>query len=59
MTISQAQLASFKEVYLQQYGKSLSDDDAYEMASNLLGLYLTVYIHDHQEKEDDKSWYLE
>lgn len=55
MTISQAQLASFKKVYQQQYGKSLSDDEAYEMASNLLGLYLTVYIHDHQEKEDDKS----
>lgn len=54
MTISQAQLASFKEIYRQEYGRTLTDDEAYEMATNLLGLYLTVYIYDNAENEDDK-----
>lgn len=55
MTVSQAQLASFKEVYQKQYGETLSDSEAYEMASNLLGLYITIYIESPDINDDDMS----
>ncbi len=55
MAISQAQLASFKEVYQEQYGQTITDAEAYEMASNLLGLYIAIYITPPDRNDDYKS----
>lgn len=54
MTISQAQLASFKEIYRQQYGRNLDEAEAYEIASNLLSLYFTIYVDTPDVNDDDK-----
>lgn len=54
MTISQAQLALFKEIYKQHYGRNLDDAEAFEIASNLLGLYFTVYVDTTEENDDIK-----
>lgn len=55
MSISKAQLASFKEIYHKEYGEELNDAEAYEMACNLLGLYEAVYLFSSKINDDDKS----
>lgn len=44
MNLTPAQLADFKERYKQEYGREIDDEKAYEIASNLLGLYQAVYF---------------
>ena len=36
-------IKEFQELYFREYGKNISYDDAYRMASNLLNLVKIVY----------------
>lgn len=60
MYITPTRLADFKKRYKRQYGREIDDEKAYEMASNLVGLYRTVYLTTDQKakvtlKTDDES----
>lgn len=43
MTVTPAQISSFKALYAKEYGRELDDRKAQELAKNLLGLYRVVY----------------
>jgi hypothetical protein len=42
--LSPADITEFKEIYKTRYGRDLSDEDAYRLASRLLNLYEAVYL---------------
>ncbi len=42
--VSRNSLIQFKQIYKQEYGIDLPDDEAYELASNLSNLYRSVYL---------------
>lgn len=44
--VSRASLAKFKQIYFQEYGIKLDEQSAYELASNLVNLYRSVYLPD-------------
>ena len=39
-------LEKFKQIYLQTYGVQLEDQEAFDLAENLLGLYRAVYLEE-------------
>lgn len=41
--VSKEALAKFKRLYFKHYGIELSDEEAYELANNLLNLYRAIY----------------
>lgn len=43
MVIEQAALEEFKMLYLKEYGKKLSNEQAYEYGTKLIGLVKLVY----------------
>lgn len=55
MYITPARLADFKERYKQEYGREIDDEKAYEMASNLIGLYRAVYLSSSEETNDESK----
>lgn len=55
MYITPARLADFKERYKQEYGREIDDEKAYEMASNLIGLYRAVYLTNNLETNDESQ----
>lgn len=66
MQISDEQLKKFKEIYKKEFGKEISDKEAYESAYNLLNLMDILYkghITDCQRKErlkkEPKGFHLE
>lgn len=44
-----ASLVRFKEIYQQEYGTSLSEKDAFDLATNLAQLYQLVYGDNSQK----------
>ena len=44
--VSQSSLSRFKLIYKQETGVDLLNDEAYELATNLVNLYRSVYIKD-------------
>ncbi len=56
ITISKQAIQEFKEIYKKESGKEISDNDAYDMAMNLLLAFKAVYkpIPKDQEKEFKK-----
>lgn len=44
MKISQEDLDKFKEIYKKEFGKEISDKEAYEQGSRLLRLMYLTYI---------------
>lgn len=55
MYVTPARLADFKERYKQQYGREIDDEKAYEMASNLIGLYRAVLLTDNKKTNDESQ----
>lgn len=55
MYITPARLADFKERYKQEYGREIDDEKAYEMASNLIGLYRAVYLTAEQKIKSESE----
>jgi hypothetical protein len=55
MYITPTRLADFKERYKKQYGREIDDEKAYEMASNLVGLYRAVYLPADQKTKDESE----
>jgi len=55
MHITPARLADFKERYKQHYGREIDDEKAYEMASNLIGLYRAVYLTTDQKIKSESE----
>ena len=41
--IPKAALAEFKAIYKAEYGEDISDEEALELATNLLGLFKCIY----------------
>lgn len=41
--ISKTALGEFKEIYRKEYGEDISDDEAIDLALNLLGLFKCIY----------------
>jgi len=41
--VSKEALEEFKEIYRKEYGKDISDDEAMDLAVNLLGLFKCIY----------------
>lgn len=55
MYITPARLADFKARYKQEYGREIDDEKAYEMASNLIGLYRAVYLTTDQKIKSESE----
>lgn len=54
MEISKERLEEFKKIFKKEYGKELTDEEAYEYASNLLGFFkvlLDIQIRDEMNKQ--------
>ena len=43
MRISKERIEEFKQLYLKQFGEGLSDEEAHELALQLLQLFKVVY----------------
>jgi len=43
MKLSKKAIEEYKEIYQKQFGRRLSDREAYEEASNLLRLFKVIY----------------
>ena len=50
MDISKEQLEEFKEIYHREYGKQLSDDEAYQAGMNLVNLLNILIEVDRDNK---------
>ena len=53
MSLSKESIEEFKKIYKEKYGKELNDQEAYESASNLLGLFDALYksaLEEHKRK---------
>ena len=53
MSLSKESIKEFKKIYKEKYGKELNDQEAYESASNLLGLFDALYksaLEEHKRK---------
>jgi len=57
MELSKKAIEEYKEIYQREYGKTLTDQEAYEQASNLLRLFKVIYRSLPSEKEDKNSKY--
>ena len=44
-----ASLEKFKQIYQQVYGIRLEEQEAYDLAANLLNLYRAVYLDEPQK----------
>lgn len=53
--ISKTALEEFKEIYRKEYGEDISDDEAIDLAVNLLGLFTCIYRPLPNKPGDDKS----
>ena len=41
--ISKEDLQEFKQIYLEEYGETISDTEALRLATNLLNLFKVIY----------------
>lgn len=55
MQISKEQMEAFKKLHKEKYGQELSDKEAYESASNLLGFMKTLIKIDTRERRYRKK----
>jgi hypothetical protein len=58
MSLSKESIEKFKEIFKKEYGKELSDQEAYESATNLMGLAEVLYKcaqKDYQRKQQLKK----
>lgn len=55
MKLSKKAIDEYKEIYRREYGKTLTDEDAYEQASNLLRLFKVIYRPLPSEKKNKNS----
>jgi hypothetical protein len=44
MTLSDQQIEEFRKLYLKEYGKEISFEEAKDRAIRLVGLYKAVYL---------------
>ena len=44
-------LEAFRNLYFQEYGAWLSDEESFELASNLINLYRAVYLGRSQKSD--------
>ena len=51
--ISKESLEEFKKIYKKEFGEEISDQEAFERATNLLNLYRILYKPDREIKEWD------
>jgi hypothetical protein len=51
MSLSKEAVEEFKEIHKKKFGKELSDEEAYESANNLVGLFRLLYECDRKEQE--------
>ena len=49
--ISKESLEEFKKIYKKEFGEEISDQEAFERATNLLNLYRILYKPDREIKE--------
>jgi len=66
MQISEEQIEEFKKIYKKEYNKDLTDQEAYEYASSLIGLFDVLYRCEAEElkrkerlKKEPKGFHLE
>jgi len=58
MSFSKESINEFKEIYKKEYGKELSDQEAYESATNLMGFVKILYecaVKENQRKRQLKK----
>ena len=58
MSLSKETIEEFKEIFKKEYGKELSDQEAYESATNLTGFFEVLYEcanKDYQRKQQLKK----
>jgi hypothetical protein len=53
--IDKQSLVTFQTIYLHEFGVVISDDEAYQLASNLVNLYKAVYLEPKKEQEQPES----
>lgn len=46
-------LATFKQLYLQEYGVELTEAEVYERATNLVNLYRAVFLPSKHIKSEE------
>lgn len=44
--LSRTSVVKFQQIYFQEYGINLDEQIAYELASNLVNLYRSIYLPD-------------
>ena len=55
MELSKKAIDEYKEIYQREYGKTLTDQEAYEQASNLLRLFKVIYRPLPSKKKNKNS----
>lgn len=58
MKLSKKAIDEYKEIYRREYGKTLTDQEAYEQASNLLRLFKVIYRPLPSEKKQKFKGFL-
>jgi hypothetical protein len=57
MRLSKKAIKEFKKIYLKEFGRALSDEDAQEKGLNFLSLFKIIYRaipEDNKNREKDK-----
>jgi len=55
MQLSQKAIEEYKEIYKMEFGEEITDQEAYEQASNLLRLFQVIYRPLPEKKESDSK----
>jgi len=56
MSLSETAIKGFKEIYYEEFGVMISDEEAEEKGTNLISLFKIIYrpIPDEEEKKDER-----
>jgi len=57
MKLSKKAIDEYKEIYKRKFGEEITDQEAYEQASNLLRLFKVIYRPLPSEKKNKNSKY--
>lgn len=55
MELSKKAIEEYKEIYQEEFGETLTDQETYEQASNLLRLFKVIYRPLPSEKNNNNS----
>ena len=55
MPLSKKAIEEYKKIHKKEYGKDLSDKEAYEQANNLIGFFRILYKVAKREKIKDET----